>query len=100
MKGKAAAVFAVTLAAALAGSAPATAAPAAPRATTPTGTVKTFGGMHVATGIRLAATHLPHFTVKNNTYVTDNWAAYAITARGGKRSRRSMTILRCPVSIA
>jgi len=84
MKGKAAAVFAVTLAAALAGSVPATAAPAAPRATTPTGTVKTFGGMHEAPSIHLVATHLPHFTVKNNTFVSNNWAGYAITARGGK----------------
>jgi len=84
MKGKAAAVFAVTLAAALAGSVPATAAPAAPRATTPTGTVRTFGGMHVDTSIHLTPTHLPHLRVRNGTYISNNWSGYAITARGGK----------------
>jgi hypothetical protein len=81
MKGKAAAVFAVTLAAALAGSVPVM---AASHATAPPGKVKTFGGMHVASGIHLAATHLPHLRVENGTYVSNNWAGYAITARGGK----------------
>lgn len=84
MKGKAAAVFAVTLVAALAGSVPAT---AASHATAPPGSVRTFGGMHVASRVHLAATHLPHLrvkNVKNATYLSDNWAGYAVTARGGK----------------
>jgi len=81
MKGKAAAAFAVTLAAALAGSVPAM---AAPRASAPPANVKTFGTMHVSTSIHLTPTHLPHLTVKNNTYISNNWSGYAITARGGK----------------
>jgi hypothetical protein len=40
--------------------------------------------MHEASGIHLVATHLPHFKVKNGTYLSNNWSGYAITARGGK----------------
>ncbi len=81
MKGKAAAIFAVTLAASVTGSVPAT---AAPRAATPAAAVRTFGSVREAPGVHLAPTRLPHATVKNGTYLTNNWAGYAITARGGK----------------
>lgn len=80
MKGKASAIFAVTVAAALVS---AGAASAAPRATNPPN-VHTFGDMHVNTNIHLAATHLPHLTFKNGTYESSNWAGYAVTAKGGK----------------
>ncbi len=57
-----------------------TARPASPP---PAGQTVTFGSARALPGVHLPPTHLPHPVARNGTYVSDNWAGYAITSKGG-----------------
>jgi Peptidase A4 family len=60
------------------------AAPAgASSAPPPVGHVVTYGNARAMPSVHLAPTHLPHPVVRNATYITNNWAGYAVTSRGG-----------------
>lgn len=55
----------------------------------PPGTVRTFGAAHAMPSVHLPPTHLPHVrpaspaSPANGTFVSNNWAGYGITSRGG-----------------
>lgn len=72
---------AAALALAAGGTAAAGAATSAPASPTPN--VHAFGGLHLSS-VQLPRTHLPHPVLRNGTFISNNWAGYAVTARGGK----------------
>ncbi len=63
------------------GTAAAGAAVSAPASSPPP--VHVFGNFRLAR-VQIPRTHLPHLVRSAGTYISENWAGYAVTARGGK----------------